>query len=331
MDPLQVRRQDAGVNLGGGKGQVAEQLLDVAHTRAAFEHLGGARVSQAVRRRGGRQARRLGVAADDPAQHGGREAAARVVDEEAVHRAFAVRAGQQRGPDLRHVVAQVSGGGAPDWNDAVAIPFALEHAQSAVFEVDVVDGQPGEFETAQARGVEQFENGPVAVAARGGHVGLRQQPHDLFVAQHALGQVPGLVERGKVFTGIDEDFPAFVQEGEERFDDPHLPVAVSNRGRPALLGAPGGQRAVVIEEVLQADIPQILVRAGLAVGEPSHEQAQRMHVMAHARGSEQARFEVFAVEVEKDHFCGSGGGEPWVSRGCVFPWTFFKSPLTMCR
>ena len=257
MDFLQVHGQDAGVNLRGGKGQVAEEFLDVADAGSAFQHLGRAGVAEAVSGRRGRQACRLGMAANDAAQDGGREAAARVVDEQAIYGRLAMRPGQQGGPDLGHVAAQVSGCGAPDGNDAVAPAFALDDAQGAVFEVDIVDGQPGEFQAAEAGGVEQLEHGPVAVAARGGHVGLRQQPQDLFVGEHTLGQVVGFVERREALARVDEDLAPLVQEGEERFDDPHLPVAVGDGSRPALLAASHGQRAVIVQEVLQGHVAQI--------------------------------------------------------------------------
>lgn len=123
VDFLEIDGQNAGVNLGGGKAEVAEQFLNVAHAGTAFQHFSRASMAKPMRRRVGRQARSLGVAADDAAQHGGRETTARIVDEETIHGGFAVRSSQQRGANVRHVVAQVSGGGAADGNDAVAFTF----------------------------------------------------------------------------------------------------------------------------------------------------------------------------------------------------------------
>ena len=48
VDALEIGADDAGVNLRGEEGGVAEHFLDVAHLGSAFEHFGGTGVAEAV-------------------------------------------------------------------------------------------------------------------------------------------------------------------------------------------------------------------------------------------------------------------------------------------
>ena len=83
VDALQVHGDDAGVNLRSGQVRVSKQLLDVADTRAAAQHLGRARMAETVRCGGRGEIGGAGVAAHKAAQRVGVEGAALLVEEQA--------------------------------------------------------------------------------------------------------------------------------------------------------------------------------------------------------------------------------------------------------
>jgi hypothetical protein len=86
--------------------------------------------------------------------------------------------------NLRLVLFDPSQGPLADGHDPVLRPFAFADEHRAPFEVDVVDVQVQEFDSANARRVERFENGAISQTERIVDVGHREHSFDFCDGEH---------------------------------------------------------------------------------------------------------------------------------------------------
>jgi len=204
VDLLQVVGQDVGVNLRGGEVGMAEHFLDVADVGPALEHLSGAGVAERV---GGDSRGDPGlfcISGDGAPQvlpgHGRAEPAEKEKVQNAGDNRAPGSAGvgpEQHGADAFHVFAQVVEGDPADGGNTIFAPLALDDAHGFFLPVDVVDGEPDDFQPAQARGVEQFQKHAVAVSPQGFCVGPGEEPVGLAAGEHIFGpRQQNLCEQG---------------------------------------------------------------------------------------------------------------------------------------
>lgn len=152
---------DMGVHLRRGQARVPEQLLDRAQVRATLEHMRRRRVTQPVRPEVG-HALRLGKDAMNDAAHRARVDALPALAQEDGGAAALVREfwATVRAPIVERARRRDSVRHDP-------LPPALaEDAQRAPARVEVVDVKPAELRDADAGGVEEFDDRPIAQAAR---------------------------------------------------------------------------------------------------------------------------------------------------------------------
>ena len=167
VDVHQLADGRMGIFLRGGERLVAEEFLNGAKVGAIGEKMRGESVAQGVRVQVPIHIDEADVFFDDAADGALREAAAGVI--------------QEYGLGVRRVaVAAAAAGGLQEQlftqrpilfesllrfgavrDDALLVAFA-DHAQDTLFLVDVGEVEAGEFADAEARGVEQFQQGAVA-------------------------------------------------------------------------------------------------------------------------------------------------------------------------
>ncbi len=159
---VELRRREVGV---------PEHLLNAAKVGAAFEQMGGEAVAEEVGVDPGRlEACRLGEPTEDEEGTGaGQRAAPRVEEELRSVPHVEVRAA------VREVAAESLGGLPSDRNDPLLLPFA-DYADEPVVEVDAGLVEANRLRHAQARAVEQLDEGAVAAGARQRPVGGGDQP-----------------------------------------------------------------------------------------------------------------------------------------------------------
>lgn len=202
---------DVGVDLGGDDVGVAEEFLDDAEVGAAGEEVGGEGVAEGVGVDGA-DAGTFGHAADELPEDDAGDGAAGAGDEEAIGVGFGAGGfdGQEEGAEFFYVFFEGGDGGGADGDDAFLVAFAQD-ADDAQVEVEVVEGEFGEFRGAQAAGVEEFDDGLVAECeAVAGFGGVEEGGH--LVAAEDVGEffplVGGIEEFGGVLLG------EFAHDGE---------------------------------------------------------------------------------------------------------------------
>ena len=167
VDVHQLADGGVSVFLGGGEGLVAEEFLDGAKVGAISEEMGGKGVAERVRVQVPIDVDEADVFFDDAAYGALREAAAGVIEEYGFGiGGFAVAAAAAGGLQeqllaQRPILFERFLGFRAVGDDALFVAFA-DYAQDTLFLVDVGVVQAGEFADAEARGVEQFEQGAVA-------------------------------------------------------------------------------------------------------------------------------------------------------------------------
>ena len=153
---LDVVDDDAGVNLGGVNRAVAQKFLNVSYAGPAAEHFGGAAVAEAVDGVDVADTGPFAVLTEGFTQVFGAEQ-----KEGAVGLALFL---QYHGAHFPQVLAEEPGGDFAHGDLPVLAAFALDDADGASGQVEVVGSEAAEFAAAQSAGVKEFEDGPVPEA-----------------------------------------------------------------------------------------------------------------------------------------------------------------------
>jgi hypothetical protein len=149
IDLSQSFRVDVAVHLGRRQRGVAEQLLDRAQIGAAFQQVGGERVSQPVwMRHQSPQGRRI----ESPAAGGEKQ---RVLG-----------APSELRPRVAEIARNEAGGFLAEWNDAVLAALAEPHVHELLLEVDVGEFESDSLSAAKPRGVDELDERLVAERER---------------------------------------------------------------------------------------------------------------------------------------------------------------------
>src|SRR3954468_5937686 len=145
------------VELGGGEVGVAEHLLDAAKIGAALQQVRRERVTEQVRMDALRlEPRLLGEPAKDQEGTGTRQRAAARVQEE-----LGTAPPVEVGAAHRDVAAERVHGGAPQRDEPLLRALA-DRPDDPLLEIDRPPLQPGDLADAEARSVEQLDEGAVA-------------------------------------------------------------------------------------------------------------------------------------------------------------------------
>lgn len=139
---------------------MAQELLDEADLRPAFEHVGGASVADEVAASAPADLGLLDVFGGQAAEDVGVEGFAVAGDEEGLF----LWIKEEPGADFFEVAAKPVQGALSDGHDAVFFAFAKVDLQDAALAVEVVDFQVGQLAAADAGAVKGFEDGSVADA-----------------------------------------------------------------------------------------------------------------------------------------------------------------------
>ena len=157
------------VHLRRRHARVAEQLLHDTDVGTVVEHVGGARVTEYVRADAVRESdARARGAHNLPAALARDSTAARVQEDRvAVARRLRTRARAvaQRQPPAPEIFAQRRARGPSDGHHAFLVALA-EHADQAVLEIEGIEIQSHELADADSGGIEELEDGPVALGER---------------------------------------------------------------------------------------------------------------------------------------------------------------------
>ena len=211
---------------------MAEEHLDVPDVRPALEEMRRGRVPQRVTCDVLSELRRLRRLLDDVVHERGVQSTAALGQEQPGHFgcAFDVR------PSLVEVDLDRFRGGVRERDVAILGALAQDNAEDAVFRVDVFDLEFRELAGADARAVEEFEDGAIAQAQRGiirdGFdellgIRLRENP-----TRQAL-RLARILHRGR---GIREHVPTLPQETKQRLHRRELLDLIRDRvGRAVLL------------------------------------------------------------------------------------------------
>jgi hypothetical protein len=110
--------------------------------------------------------------------------------------------------------------------------------ESDVAGVDVGEVEAGQFQTAEAGGVEHFQEGPIAQAFGGAGVGLGEDGFDVLDREQGVGELPGLFGQDPFGGGVVKTVPFARQPAEEALERVEQDVlGAGGRGWPSLLRA----------------------------------------------------------------------------------------------
>lgn len=248
---------------------MAEEFLDVAEVGVVFEQVRGAGVPPEV---GGDflfDARLAGVFFDD-----GSEAvfAEGVAEADGDEEGAGLEPAQHVGADGFEVGFEVAAGLAGEWDDAVFAAFAFADDGDFIVEVHVVDGEREDFLFSDAGGVEDFEDGAVAVAFERGRVGSLDDLAGFLRREDVLGKrigFAGELERGG---GVVGDEPFDVKEREQAANERKDAVLPRHPAGLSRLGGQVKQPALEVAERLRGEHGHV-VQFGLG-----HELGQSVEV-----------------------------------------------------
>ena len=227
-----------GIDLSGFETGMAQHLLDMADVRAVAVHVRGHRMAQQMARA------RLGdtglfhLIGDPGAEIGGGDAGAVAAEEQ---RGFVGQVVEERSGFGQEAV-EPEGGAAPDGQETAFVVLAVANQQGVGGGIVVAGIELGHFGSADAGGVEEFEDGAVAQAHGIGGVGQREEPVEFFRAEgfgEAAGLLAGQIEVGG---GIGGEGAAATEPGEET---PDAAEATELGVDPQWLF--GARRAVMVE------------------------------------------------------------------------------------
>ena len=180
---------------------MAEELLDEADVGSAFEHVGGAGVTQEVAASGAAEVGFFDELAHHAAEDVGVEAFAVAGEEEG----FFVLGQGEFGANFFEVFLQPMKGAVSDGGDAVFVAFAFSDLEGLAVLVEVGEFEFGEFAATKAAGVEELEDGAIPDAERVADVGDVEELPDLLVSEGLFGK-PFLLAREFEFAGgVGED------------------------------------------------------------------------------------------------------------------------------
>lgn len=168
MDLLKLLDGEVGVEFGGVEVFVAEELLDGAEVGSVVHHEGGDGVAEEMAGAFLFDACGLNVFANEVAKDSWGERFSGVGEEEAF---VVVGFDEELGSDVGEVFVEPFRGAISEGKEAVFFAFALADHEGLLLEVEVVEGEVGEFLAPDAGGVEGFQEGSISYADGGVDVG----------------------------------------------------------------------------------------------------------------------------------------------------------------
>lgn len=300
MGCLEVGDVEVGVDLGGVEAGVAEHFLDDPDVGTGLVHVGGAGMAEEVAGTGFGDSGEFESAAHPGAEVGGGEAGGVAGEEEGGF----VRNPGHSGAGVFQIAVEPAGGPPADGEQAGASALALADEEGPRMAVVVAEVELDHLGSADAGGVEEFEDRPVAQSEGAAEVLQGDDVFD-FDGRKGFGELAGLFA-GKVEIGgrICGDVAVPAEAGEEAPD----------ATEPGELGIDGkwlsGARGAVLEEV---ELVGFQIGAGERGGAdeapgvaPCGELAERPVVHIDGRRGERAGFEV-GEEALREVADGTGG------------------------
>lgn len=112
------------------------------------------------------------------------------------------------------VGCQRSDGGLSDGDDPLLPPLSRDSHDSGV-EIDVLNVEPAQLADSDSRGVQQFQDGPVPKALRGGGIDAGHESSDLVVGEDAGRQNGGDADLLEHLGQVDAEESVVLEESEE--------------------------------------------------------------------------------------------------------------------
>lgn len=137
-----------------------------------------------------------------------------------------VRFDEESGPDVGEVFVKPLHGAIGEGNEAVLFAFALSDHEGVLLEVEVVEGEVGEFFATDTGSVETFEKSPVTDADGGGDIGEVEDGFDFLLVEQ--GRRKAFLELGEFefAGGISREMVLTAEPFEEGPDGGELDVLI---------------------------------------------------------------------------------------------------------